>query len=131
MKERKRILGGLWGAVIGDALGVPVEFLSRQEVRTNPITGMRGYGTFNLPPGSWSDDSSLLLCTTESLLDGFDTDRMGELFIRWLTEGYWTPQGTTFDVGKSTMASIGRMMRAYHRKTQGAGQRTTTATAPS
>ena len=75
-----RILGGLWGAVIGDALGVPVEFMSREQVRRNPITGMRGYGTFNLPPGSWSDDSSLLLCTVESLLDGFDTSKMGEAF---------------------------------------------------
>ena len=106
-----RLLGGPWGAIIGDALGVPVEFVSRENVRKNPITGMRGYGTFNLPPGSWSDDSSLLLCTVESLLDGFDTDNMSELFIRWLTEGYWTPWGNTFDVGASTMSSIGRMMR--------------------
>jgi ADP-ribosyl-[dinitrogen reductase] hydrolase len=109
--ESAKALGGLWGAVVGDALGVPVEFLSREEVRRNPITGMRGYGTFNLPPGSWSDDSSLLLCTVESLLDGFDTNSMGELFIRWLAEGYWTPWGNTFDVGASTMSSIGRMMR--------------------
>ena len=109
--ESAKALGGLWGAIIGDALGVPVEFKSREQVRRNPITGMRGYGTFNLPPGSWSDDSSLLICTVESLLDGFDTNTMGELFIRWLTEGYWTPWGKTFDVGASTMSSIGRMMR--------------------
>lgn len=111
ISRQTRILGGLWGAIIGDALGVPVEFKSREEVRRNPITGMRGYGTFNLPPGSWSDDSSLLLCTVESLLNGFDTDSMSELFIRWLTEGYWTPWCETFDVGASTMSSIGRMMR--------------------
>ena len=111
LSKQSRILGGLWGAIIGDALGIPVEFMSREQVRKNPITGMRGYGTFNLPPGSWSDDSSLLLCTVENLLDGFNTDSMGELFIRWLTEGYWTPWGTTFDVGTSTMSSIGRMIR--------------------
>jgi hypothetical protein len=33
-----------------------------------------GYGTFNLPAGSWSDESSLMLCTAQGLLDGFDTD---------------------------------------------------------
>ncbi len=109
--ESVKVLGGLWGAIIGDALGVPVEFVSRENVRKNPITGMRGYGTFNLPPGSWSDDSSLLLCTVESLLDGFDTNSMGELFIRWLAEGHWTTHGDTFDVGSSAMSSIGRMMR--------------------
>jgi ADP-ribosylglycohydrolase len=106
-----KILGGLWGAIIGDALGVPMEFKSREEVRRNPITGMRGYGTFNLPPGSWSDDSSLLLCTAESLLNGFDTNNMGDLFIRWLTEGYWTPWGKVFDVGASTSYSIQRLMK--------------------
>jgi ADP-ribosyl-[dinitrogen reductase] hydrolase len=110
-KTQDRILGGLLGAVVGDALGVPVEFMSREQVRRNPITGMRGYGTFNLPPGSWSDDSSLLLCTVESLLDGFDTSTMGEAFIRWLNEGYWTPWGETFDVGNSTMSSIQRLMK--------------------
>jgi len=111
ISRQSRILGGLWGAVIGDALGVPVEFKSREEVRRNPINGMRGYGTFDLPPGSWSDDSSLLLCTVESLLDGFDTEKMGRLFVRWLNEGYWTPWGTTFDVGNSTHSSIRRMMK--------------------
>jgi len=110
-KIQDMILGGLWGAIIGDALGVPVEFKSREEVRRNPIAGMRGYGTFSLPPGSWSDDSSLLLCSVESLLDGFDTEKMGKLFIRWLNEGYWTPHGDTFDVGNSTMSSIRRMMK--------------------
>jgi ADP-ribosylglycohydrolase len=108
--ESAKILGGLWGAIIGDALGVPVEFVRRENVRRNPINGMRGYGTFNLPPGSWSDDSSLLLCTVEGLLDGFDADRMGQLFIRWLKDGYWTPYGDTFDVGSSTHSSIKRMM---------------------
>jgi ADP-ribosyl-[dinitrogen reductase] hydrolase len=111
MTEKERIFGGLWGAIVGDALGVPVEFTSREEVRRNPITGMRGYGTFNLPPGSWSDDSSLLLCTVESLLHGFDTVRMGDLFMQWLNEGYWTPWGTTFDVGNSTSNSIHRLMK--------------------
>ncbi len=61
LNVESRLLGGLWGAIIGDALGVPVEFVSREEVRRNPITGMRGYGTFNLPPGTWSMIPSLLL----------------------------------------------------------------------
>lgn len=108
---KDRIIGGLWGAIIGDALGVPVEFKSREEVRKNSVTTMRGYGTFNQPPGTWSDDSSLMLCTAESLLDGFDTNRMGQLFIRWLNDAHWTPWGQTFDVGIATQAGIKRMMR--------------------
>ncbi len=108
---RDRLLGGLWGAVVGDALGVPVEFTSREEVRRDPVTGMRGFGTFNLPAGSWSDDSSLLLCTAESLTRGFDLDDMAARFMRWEAEGHWTPHGEVFDIGNATRAAIGRLRR--------------------
>ena len=43
---------GIMGVVIGDALGCPVQFESREEVSKHPVTGMRGFGTFNLPAGS-------------------------------------------------------------------------------
>ena len=43
---------GIMGVVIGDALGCPVQFESREEVSKHPVTGMRGYGTFSLPAGS-------------------------------------------------------------------------------
>jgi ADP-ribosylglycohydrolase len=73
MKEisfKDRVLGGLWGAIVGDALGVPVEFTSREERERDPVTDMRAYGTHHRPAGTWSDDSYLLLCTVDSLLDG-------------------------------------------------------------
>ena len=58
---------GILGVVVGDALGCPVQFESREEVARHPVTGMRGYGTFNLPAGSWTDDSSLTLALLESI----------------------------------------------------------------
>ena len=76
---KDRVLGGLWGAVVGDALGVPVEFRSRAEVRRHPVTNLRGHGTYNQPKGTWSDDSSLMLCTVDSLVQHeFDTADMGQ-----------------------------------------------------
>ena len=50
-KLEGRVLGGLWGAVVGDALGVPVEFTSREERKKDPVTDMRGFGTHHQPPG--------------------------------------------------------------------------------
>ena len=47
----------VYGAVIGDALGVPFEFKERGSFK---CTGMIGYGTHNQPAGTWSDDSSLI-----------------------------------------------------------------------
>jgi ADP-ribosylglycohydrolase len=75
-----KMTGGILGAAVGDALGVPVEFMTRQEVRSSPITGMIGYGSFNKPPGTWSDDTSMLLCHMQSLLEkGYDrTDAMSK-----------------------------------------------------
>lgn len=57
----------LFGVAVGDALGVPVEFKSREEIRKNPVTDMVGYGTYNKPAGTWSDDSSLTFCLAEAL----------------------------------------------------------------
>jgi ADP-ribosylglycohydrolase len=107
---KSRILGGLWGAVVGDALGVPVEFESRDEVRSKPVVGMRGYGSHHQPPGTWSDDSSLLICTTESLVHReFDPEDMGQRFIAWLNKGLWTPHGDVFDIGSTTMDALLRI----------------------
>ena len=50
----------LIGSAVGDALGVPVEFKSRQYLQQNPVTDMMGYGTYNMPPGTFSDDSSTM-----------------------------------------------------------------------
>ena len=61
MKQNKTV-GGLIGLAVGDALGVPVEFVSRSALLKHPITEMRGYGTHNQPPGTWSDDTSLTYC---------------------------------------------------------------------
>jgi len=79
VNQRSRIEGCLWGAITGDAIGVPVEFTSRAQRTADPVTGMRGFGTHGQPPGTWSDDSSLLLCSLESLVEcgGFEPEDMG------------------------------------------------------
>ena len=51
------IKSALFGVAIGDALGVPVEFKSRQTILRKPVTNMIGYGTYHLPPGTFSDES--------------------------------------------------------------------------
>lgn len=99
----------LFGLAVGDAIGVPVEFKSRLEIGRNPVTGMTGYGTHNLPPGTWSDDSSLAFCLAEALTYPFDLNIVAANFQKWLYENYWTPWGEVFDVGISTQQAIGRL----------------------
>jgi ADP-ribosylglycohydrolase len=95
--------------VVGDALGVPVEFVDRAALRRDPVVDLREYGSYLQPRGTWSDDSSLLLCTAESLLHGFDTGDLGACFVRWRAAELWTPWGEVFDVGVTTDRAIQRL----------------------
>ena len=100
------IKDALFGLAVGDALGVPVEFKSRETIRKQPVTNMTGYGTYTLPPGTWSDDSSLAFCLTEALTQDFDLKTIGDNFQKWLYQNYWTPHGEVFDVGNATSQAI-------------------------
>ena len=99
----------LIGSAVGDALGVPVEFKSRQYLQQNPVTDMTGYGTYNMPPGTFSDDSSMMFCLAESLCNGYNVNDIAEKFQMWMHEGYWTADGEVFDVGISTRKAINRL----------------------
>lgn len=107
LTQSQRILGGLYGSLLGDALGVPVEFKPRADRVADPVTGMRDYGTHGQPAGTWSDDGALLLCSVESLVEkGFDTEDMGARFVRWCSLGHWTAHGTVFDIGIATRKAL-------------------------
>ena len=96
----------LLGTVIGDALGLPVQFLDREVIAKNHVTTMVGYGQFDVPAGTWSDDSSLSLCLAESLCNGYDLNDIANKFIKWMFEGYWTPFNKAFDIGNTTYFAI-------------------------
>lgn len=106
-----KIVGGILGVIVGDALGLPVQFNSREEVRSVPVQGMRGYGTFNYPPGTWSDDGSLTLCLVESLCEtGYNPGDLADRFLLWYMRGHWTPYGVPFDIGRATAEAMENLM---------------------
>ena len=111
MAERNVCKEILFGVAVGDALGVPVEFNSREAIKLKPVTDMIGYGTHNLPPGTFSDDSSLTFCLAEALTAEFSLQRIANNFIAWLNNSYWTPYGNVFDVGIATSQAIHRLGR--------------------
>lgn len=102
-----KIYDGIMGLVVGDALGVPVEFKQRD---TFEIINMTGYGTHNQPPGTWSDDSSMTLATIESI------GRLGKIvpedimlnFLNWYQKAEFTPWGEVFDIGCGTLTAINK-----------------------
>ncbi len=108
MKSNK-VVDALLGVAIGDAVGVPYEFTSREEMQANPATDMIGHGTYNQPKGTWSDDSSLTFCLAESLVGGYNLKDMSERFIKWVDEAYWTAHNQVFDIGITTSIAISRL----------------------
>jgi ADP-ribosylglycohydrolase len=99
----------LFGVAVGDALGVPVEFKTREYLDKYPVTNMQEYGTHNQPKGTWSDDSSLTFCLVEALKHGFDIYQIATNFIKWFDNGWWTPYNEVFDVGAATRDAIHRL----------------------
>lgn len=95
------------GHAVGDALGVPVEFCLRKNIEKNPVTDMRGYGTYDVPAGSWSDDTSMSIAALDSLSSGeIDYFDIMVNFAKWLNDGEYTPTGKSFDVGRTCLRSI-------------------------
>lgn len=99
-------LDGMMGLIVGDALGVPYEFSWREKLAENPATDMIGYGTYDVPAGTWSDDSSMALATLDSLRNGYDPEDIMRNFVDWLKNGEYTPFGEVFDVGCTCLRAI-------------------------
>ena len=112
---------GIFDVVVGDALGEPVQFESRETVATHPVKGMRGNGTFNLPKGSWTDDSSLTLALLDAInkKDGIDLQYIMRNFVDWLDNGKFTPYGYSYDIGRGTILAIEAYKRSHNSDTCG------------
>ncbi len=111
---------GIIGLAIGDALGVPGEFKSREYLKMDPITTMTGYGTHNMPEGTWSDDTSMTLATIDSIIDtnGINPNDIANKFVDWWKDSKYTPAGETFDIGSTCQEAIYNYYR--DREKQGA-----------
>jgi ADP-ribosyl-[dinitrogen reductase] hydrolase len=110
-EEANKISSALIGFAVGDALGVPVEFKSREELAKTPVKDMQAFGEHNQPAGTWSEDSSLVFCTAESLCNGYNLEDLAEQFSKWRNRRFWTPHGRVFDIGIQTSKAIQRIDR--------------------
>lgn len=110
-EKQNRFWGGIFGFCVGDMLGVPVEFSSRQERDADPVKELRAYGTYHQPFGSWSDDSSLMFCLVDALMCEDVLEQLKKNMIAYYKNGLFTPRGQMFDIGNSTRYAIENMER--------------------
>ena len=102
-----RIRGSLYGTAVVDALGGPVEFHRRGTFA--PVTSYRFNANFGLKPGTWTDDTSTMLCLAKSLVetDGkFVIHDQIRKYVNWYENGYMSATGKCFDIGFATRTSL-------------------------
>lgn len=95
----------VYGAAIGDALGVPYEFRARGSFTCE---GMASGGFHGQPAGTFSDDTSMMLATCDSIreLGRIDCDDIRKRFCRWAYEGEYASDGIVFDIGSATSTAL-------------------------
>lgn len=106
MSDFNRLKNGILGFVIGDAMGVPLEFTKR---RNEKVIDMLEYGSHNMPKGSWSDDSSMVIATMQSVIDNKGYMNYKDImnnFILWIEKGKFTSNNKTFGVGGTTFKAL-------------------------
>jgi ADP-ribosylglycohydrolase len=108
MNPNDRYRGALLGLATGDALGTTIEFSPPGSF--TPVHDIVGGGPFSLPPGAWTDDTSMALCLAESLVTrkGFDPLDQMQRYVRWYRQGYLSSTGKCFDIGNTTAAALMR-----------------------
>lgn len=117
-KIKEICIASVIGAASGDAMGVPYEFLSREETRRVYSPYMMGNDTnisFTskwsslIPSGSWSDDTSMLIATMQAI-----TERQGEIdyrlimnhFVDWWTKAQFCSWIRAFGLGGCVSKSL-------------------------
>lgn len=115
------VKGAILGLAVADAVGVPAEFIPREKLAEHPITDMIGFGSHDVPKGTWSDDTSMTLCTLNSIAQKGKidlTDIISE-FSKWVEDGYMTPYGEVFDIGRTTLTALRNYWKTKNVKTCG------------
>ena len=116
MDLESRVKGGLYGALVGDALGVPYEFHSAGELPVRQLLEMTPPDSFarahwRIKPGTWSDDGAHLLCLLASLLqhDALTLTDLGNRLVNWAHHGYLAVDNHVFDIGIQTSRAISNL----------------------
>lgn len=108
--ERNIIIDSLIGFAIGDAFGVPVEFCERDYVKSLNLTEMIT-GTHNVEKGSWSDDTSMIIATMDSIINNNGNINYRDImdnYIKLVDDGEFTSLGYAFDIGNTITKALNK-----------------------
>lgn len=99
--------GCIFGAISGDAFGAVLEFQERHSIPV--LESMSSGGIHNVSKGEWTDDSSMLLCLMQSIIDNeekFDLHDQINNYQKWYKKGFLSTRNYCFDIGISTRNAL-------------------------
>lgn len=101
-----RYRGSFIALAIGDALGAPIQFKTR-DTYLHLVAYTQG-GKFNSQKGEYTDDTAMALCLAQSLIDsnGFAAHSQLENYVKWLRDGYMSTRDKAFDIGFTVYQSV-------------------------
>lgn len=119
MTRADRVRGGLFGLLVGDAMGVPYEFKVADECVVPPRAGF--IPSHRVPAGTWSDDGAQALTLLASLLSKgrFDIDDFASRLLDWVIGGKMAVDHDVFDVGIQTRVALRALARGVDPRTSG------------
>lgn len=119
LTKSERARGAFYGALLGDCVGVPYEFKSRETVkalthkRPADIDAPIENKTYpEVPYGSWSDDGAHILALIDAVSGKSELrsdwkERFRQNMINWRWEGAFCAGKKKFDIGITTGQCIG------------------------
>ena len=99
----------LYGFIVGDAMGVPIEFEDREKLINKPVTSMLGYGSHDVEAGVYSDDTSMTLATMDSIIKQngiINYNDIADRFCNWVNNNEYTATNKVFDIGMTTKYAL-------------------------
>ena len=106
MKKEEKVINGIMGFILGDAIGVPYEFKDRKYIDN---VDMIGNGSHNVAKGTWSDDSSMVIATMKAIIDNKGNINYVDImnnFMLWAENKDFNVNNRTFGIGRTTLRSL-------------------------
>ncbi|MBN2991913.1 ADP-ribosylglycohydrolase family protein [Pseudomonas cedrina subsp. fulgida] len=121
MTSHERALGAFYGLALGDALGMPTQSLSREQVRARfgAITGLEAADADqpiapNMPAGSITDDTEQAILVGQLLVEGqgkIEPTVLAQRLIDW--EAVMRAKGSQDLLGPSTQRAIDMILAGH------------------
>lgn len=104
VRREDAALGAILGALIGDAAGAPLEFMSPPPTLADAQRAltMPGGGVWRVAPGQITDDGELTMCLLRALAAAptFDLETIAREYAEWV-------RSNPYDIGNTTRLGLG------------------------